>query len=614
MRTLDPTDQQCRPFHGHCGAAVAVILLLQLLLPSSADAYGPGTHVRLGEESANRIAQADPSLASLVSDPSARACFLYGAVFPDIRAVAGQLTSVTRLKRKLEAVALVKSVRFSTDDVATAFRSFGTHKSEFVLELVDSARLSGDSHKLAFALGNLAHVLQDKHAQVLLVPSLTQRLGCGDLGVEPTEDPQAAGSWYPGYENELVVEGFADLACSAQIATFVRDAPWLLDPNTATSYQRALTLRRFYHSVAASFARSRGRTPPTEQGILNAAKLLEVSATLYPLFGGHEPLADSVRRVVERYVELTVWGSLLNGVVQLVVQNLTGSQDLFDLVAPLIPMSFVAGQVGGQSPLAEILFAYSRGPAEVQRVRSKYGGNEEFQRLDTSGLLDLGTYLAVDWDPCHAMTVDGCTRTRASLFTDHTLWPTYRTSIMRSAAIRSLLRQSGAVPVAAAPDVLVYDLRYEDGTTGQGMREILVPADVGRQLQVEVELVGLSCAAEPRILRLRLRADTGAGTADPVLARNTELLPSSALSVTSYAHAPRPVVTLQWTVTDVAGADGIYAELDERRLSMFPDQSAVDRLLTTELSALTPLMAAGPHYAQHYATYGREMASLRFRR
>ena len=51
------------------------ILVPLLLAPLPASGYGVATHIWLVEELAPQLAAADPSLAFLVTDPDAQACF-----------------------------------------------------------------------------------------------------------------------------------------------------------------------------------------------------------------------------------------------------------------------------------------------------------------------------------------------------------------------------------------------------------------------------------------------------------------------------------------------------------------------------------------------------------
>jgi hypothetical protein len=600
-----------------CSAIGPIALLtvtLGALVGSSptAHAYGMATHAWLADEAADRLAQADPSLAFLAADPDAKACFRYGAMFPDVRSVVRQQHTFANLKQDLESLPLIDHVNLSVAGAQAAFATFNTHDSRFALHFIDQAQQSGDRYQLAFALGNLAHILQDKHSQVVLVPTLCQETHCGDLGVEPTEDPSAASRWYPGYENELVIEGFGDLARPHAAVEFLRDAPYRLHPNATVSHQRALVLRRAYHAAASSFVVSLGGTPPTEAGILNGAQILEASATVYPIFTGHFPLTDTMDLFLFRYVRLSWWAQLAHGVANQVTQNLTSSRTLLDLIAPLIPMSAVGSQIGGQNPLVEIMFAYGQGPSEQQRIDSVYHSNAEYQRLRQSGLLNRQIYQNLEYEPAHYMTVAGCTQLTRSAFTDDDLWPVYSRRVMRAAAVRSLLSRPGGLGAANAPELLIYDLRY-NASGGTTLSHVAVPGDVGQNVEVEVELFGATFSPEPRLVQVQVRADTGAGSLDPIVAEHTQLIPASALDLREYSHNPRPVITVGWTFRDIPSARGLYVEVSERQLSVFSDPQASDVLLTTELSGLAPMMA-GPHYSAHYATYSSELGSLPIRR
>lgn len=571
--------------------------------PRAAQAYGVATHAWLAEEAASRIAARDPSLAFLATDAEARACFVYGAMLPDMRSVAPQAPSFEQIRSQVLASGFVTDVRFQTTGVDTVFRGFDTHGSAFLLTLVDRARASGDRLKLAFALGNLAHVMQDKHAQVIHIPAYIQGQHCGDLGVEPCDDPATAASWYPGAENELFFEAAGDLVRPAATVAFLRDAPWRLASNPYDSYPRAVALRRFYWEAAAAYQASIGRTPPTEPAIQNACKIFEVSMTFYPLFTGHDDIDDSMRLFGDRYLVLTWWAAALTGVVQAITTNLTGGRDIFDILGPIV-LPQAGSQIGGRSAAAEIVFAHGRGGAEEQRVRAKYAANPEYARLVASGILDRATHAAQDYEGAHAFVVDACVRGGASLLTDDVRWPRYVKNVMRGAAIRSLLRASGADGIAEAPKLLVFSVEYRDAASAADLTEVRIPADVGRRLRVEAEFFGADPRPEARLVRVRLRAHTGAGPQDPVLASATRLIPARLLDVTAYGSVPRPVVAVEWPVADVPGAVGIYVEIDERRLVPERDDAAADLLLTTEMSRLAPLMQGRPHYDRHYATYG----------
>ncbi len=571
--------------------------------PREARAYGVATHAWLAEEAAQRIAARDPALAFLATDADARACFVYGAMLPDMRSTAPQAAAFDRVRSQVLASGFVTDVRFSTAGVDTVFRGFDTHGSAFLLSLVDRARASGDRLKLAFALGNLTHVMQDKHAQVFHIPAHIQGLHCGDLGVEPVEDPATAASWYPGAENELFFEAAGDLARPATTLAFVRDAPWRLASNPYDSYARALALRRFYWEGAAAFQSAQGRTPPTESAIQNACQIFEVSLTFYPLFTGHDDIADSMRLFGDRYLVLAWWAAALTGIVQAITTNFTGGRDLFDVIGPLV-LPQAGRQIGGRSPAAEIVFAHGRGGAEEQRVRAKYAANPEYARLLASGILERATHAAQDYEGAHVFAVDGCVRGGASLYTDDVRWPRYVKTVMRGAGIRSLLRASGADAVAEAPKLLVYAVDYRDAATGADLAEVRVPADVGKRLRVVAELFGADRRPEARLVRVRLRAHTGLGPQDPVLASVTRLIPARLLDLAAYGSVDRPAMAVEWTIADVPGAIGLYVEIDERRLAPERDDAAADLLLTTEMTRLAPLIQGRPHYDRHYATYG----------
>lgn len=579
-----------------------------------ATAYGVGTHAWIAEDAALRVAAADPSFSFLATDPDARACFVYGAMFPDMRSTGRQSAGFNLLKQKMLASGFVDDVLFSTDEVAATFALFDTHDGEWLLSFVEMARASGDRYKLAFALGNHAHQLMDKHAQIFAIPAHVQSLACGDLGVEPTEDPAAVGPWYAGYENELLFEGMGDFARSNATFEFVKNAPWRLAADPAASIRRSNELRHYYWESAVAWSTANGLAVPSEKGIKNGARVFELAMTFYAFFTAHEAIGDAMRSFVERYLDLTWWASALTGIVQLITNALTGGQDVFDLVGPLL-MPAIGGQLGGTSPLGEIMFYYGRrDQAEIQRLRATYAANAEFQRLDASGLLDPATYTdPVRYEPAHWFVVDGLTRGRASLITDDIRWPRYSREVMRGAGIRSLLRALSPDGAADAPGLLVHGIKYLDGATGAVMAEIALPGDVGRPFRTAVDLFGALPQPIPRIVRLRLRADTGAGAADPIVAESTALVPAALLDPRAYLTRERPVVAVDWTIADVPGARGFYVELDEPRLGP-PGDDAADALLTTEMSRLAPVMGAGPHYAVDYTTYAAHLGSIKARR
>jgi len=593
--------------------AIGLVIALAALLsaPRPALAYGVATHAWLAEEEANRLAAADPRLAFLVTDPEARACFLYGAIFPDMRSIARQVASFAPLKAQVLSTGFVASVKFSTDGVDTALANIDTHDCAWLLLLVDRAEASGDRMKHAFALGNLAHVMQDKYSQIVQIPERVQHLHCGDLGVEPAHDPAALGSWHPGVENELWFDGTGDFARPRANVMFVKDAPWRLGANPTVSYQRALALRKFWWQTAVGFITQSGRTPPSEQSVLNAAQLFELSLTFYGFFTGNEQIGDALRSFIDRYLVLHWWASALNGVVQAISVNLTSGGDVFAVFGP-IAQPFVGRQVGGRSVTGEILYASAQGGAEWARVLAKYAANPEFARLQASGLVDRATYAGMDYETAHAFAMDGLTRRGLSQFTDDAIWPRYSRRVMRASVVRSLLRASGADGVAEAPALLLWDLRAVDRATGAPFPEVRIPADQGKTLRVEVEMLGANDRPEARIVRVRLRADVGAGPAgDPVLASKTTIVPASTLALTSYGSIARPVVAAEWTIADVPGAAGVYFEVDERRLSPTKDEGAVDALFTTHPGAIAPLMQGRAHYAAHYGMYDKDMSSLR---
>jgi hypothetical protein len=583
--------------------------------PQTASAYGIATHAWLAEEAAHHLAAADPRFGFLVRDPVANACFRFGSFFPDMRSLVAQTSTMESLKAKVEGTVFVDRVRIDTTDVGTAFRGWNTHTCDFVLHLIEQARRTGDPDKLAFAYGNLAHVMQDKHAQVLHIPTHIQRGHTGDLGVEPAEDPAHTLGWYPGAECELVFEAMGDQVRPAATLDFMKHAPWRLDPDPNASYARAEALRAFYYDAVVSYHQGRGTTPPSRRAILNAAHLMEVSATLYPFITGHEELADVFRVFLDRYVRLSTLGALINGVAHSIVDNLTNGQtDLFTVVGEFIPIGAFGGQIGGSAPLTEIFFSVAQGATEEARVRQKYANNPEAQRLFQSDLLDHDLYRSTRYEVAHDFVVDGLVRGGASLLTDDVMWPRFERRVWRSAGIRSLLRASQQRDVAEAPELLVWDVRYRDAGTGQEVAELVTSRDAGKALRVEAELFGTSPEAPiARLVRVRLRADTGAGAADPILGEQTRLIPAVDLDPRRYGSRQRPVVTADWTVAAVSGAQGVYVEVDEVRVRPDRTSDVADRLFTTQLDALAPLMQGRPHYAQHYDTSNAQLGSLRVR-
>ena len=180
---------------------------------------------------------------------------------------------------------------------------------------------------------------------------------------------------------------------------------------------------------------------------------------------------------------------------------------------------------------------------------------------------------------------------------------------MRAAGIRSLLKALGPESAADAPAVLVFSLGYLDGSTGAPMTEVAFPRDVGRRLRATVELFGADVRPLPRIVRARLRADTGAGGADPILGERTVLVPAAGLDPRNYGSMDRPAVSVEWTVADVPGSVGFYVELDEKRLGG-PGDDAADPLLTTEMSRLQGVMGGRPHYVADYGTYAQFIGAI----
>jgi hypothetical protein len=592
---------------------LAIALALVTAAASPALAYGVATHAWLADQEATRLAQRDPSLQFLATDADARMCFVYGAVFPDIRSIARKPAGFDTLRQKLLSQSFVSDVRFSTDGVATAFTGVDTHSCDYVLSLVARAEASGDRYKKAFALGNLAHVMQDKHAQLFHIQSYIQGCTCGDLGVEPVQNPALVAGWHPGTENEVFFEAIGDMARPQATLERVRDLPWILHGNMTVAHNRALDLRHFYWEAVDAYARQTGVPPPTEAAVANAAQLFEVSLSFYATLAGAEPFADSGRRFVERYVVLQLWAQIIAGAAQAVATNLSGGQDLFDLLGPLV-LPQVAAQVGGQSPIGEIIFATGQGGAELAKVRAKYAANPEFVRLDASGLLERSTYLATSYDCAHEIVLDGLLRRTASRYTSDVIWPRYSTAAMRAAATRSLLRAGTPETTANAPGLLVWEVRFVDAATGAPLTEVVLPGDVGRRVRAEVELFGTDTTPVPRLVRLRLRADTGAGAGDPLVATESAIVSAAHLDLRTYGTQPRPVVFAEWTVADVPGARGVHIELDERRLSPVRDESAADALLITDTTRLAPWIAGRAHYDRNYDPYAGDLAGLKVRR
>src|SRR5262249_25954797 len=155
---------------------------------------------------------------------------------------------------------------------------------------------------------------------------------------------------------------------------------------------------------------------------------------------------------------------------------------------------------------------------------------------------------------------------------DDVRWPRYSSGPMPPAAIRSLLRATGADGVAESPALLVFGARFVDPATGAGVPEVRIPADVGRPLRIEVEGYGTEPDPIARLVRVGLRGDQSGGIGDPVVAAESALVPAAALDPRSYLSAPRPVVALDWVAADVPGAVGLYIDVDERRLSPVRDE------------------------------------------
>ena len=59
--------------------------------------------------------------------PDAHGCFLYGAIFPDMRSTARQHAAFEELKRKALATGFVESVDYDTAEVDVAFADLDTH-------------------------------------------------------------------------------------------------------------------------------------------------------------------------------------------------------------------------------------------------------------------------------------------------------------------------------------------------------------------------------------------------------------------------------------------------------------------------------------------------------
>lgn len=581
-------------------------LLLVLAWASPAAAWGPGTHMEIAERALSQLAR-QPQYGFLATDADARAAFLYGAIFPDLREVPSLAPDLDRLIQRVEASSAVDRVLLSTQGVLPF--GFDTHDTPLALAVVDAARASGDRYFLAFALGCLSHIAADKHAQGVAIPFYMARTDCGDLGIGPVETGGAQG-WYPGTEVETVVEGLTDMRLPDARIGEVMDAHrrlarrWSL-LGAVWSQARAFDLHTRYYRAVRDILRSRGSAPAiTEQGFLNTCRLFEAVRVFYPFATARESMESGAQRFAHRYVDLSWWASALRFLGRFIVGLLTlGQVDIERVViGALIPRAQIS-QALGQAPVADVVFGWTHG--DRAGVTARHGGNDEFQRLLGSGLLEPRN-LDMPLDLGVAMVADLCGRGAASRFADDADWRVYDTRTIRAAAGRSLGHRVPGGGYARLPSVLVSGLAFRDAQTGAPLSQVTL-ADAGRTVRAEATIFATEVLPSwtlggGAVFEIAIVADDIAGP-DRVLASRIVSIPAAAFAPGAYGLAGRPTLAVEASLP-IGPADRGYAVLV---------RYGGEILFTSDWDAVAPLAAGRPHYDANYGSYAVEMGSLAVR-
>ncbi|MEZ0228327.1 MAG: hypothetical protein ACAI25_06855, partial [Planctomycetota bacterium] len=382
-------------------APIATLLLT--LAAGPALGHGYSTHAHLSREVAKQL-RSDAKYGFIDKDEGLRNCFVWGSVFPDLvnvaDAVGGNGGKIDSVRAKVESYAAVKKLDISGQDVK-AF-GFHTHDRAFALFLVEKAEQQGDPAFLAFALGNLVHLTQDHHEEMILHPYYMVRSGSGDLATSVLRDPAALAHWGPGSEIGSIFAAMSGALRTKDEACGVRDLPRKLVASgsiftrTTRSIARAAELKHRYYLVAKEWREVKLQNPGfmTELGFQNTVRLHEVVLTVAPYTEGKEDAGKLARVFVDRYVDLAWWADALLFVGNTFTRLVTlGQLDLFKLVAACANADRrVAPAMAGADAVGDITFAFLHGGAAEKDLRAELANNIEFQRLLASGLLDKGTY------------------------------------------------------------------------------------------------------------------------------------------------------------------------------------------------------------------------------
>jgi hypothetical protein len=569
----------------------------------------------MSDRAARDIGAADPRYGFLASDAGLRECFVWGSVFPDIRAVPAAAASFDRLKARVEALSFVKQVRLSSQDVKPL--GFDTHDRAFCEFLVGEAEASGHRPFLAFALGHLSHVVEDVHSQTAIVPHHMARTGAADLGIRPCESAAGLAAWGPGSEAEGIVEAMLDARLTAADARRVRELGQRLSSQGSVvrrlsdSLRREAEVKHLYWLAAKKYHdQVLGRSGfISEAGFQNSARLFEATLVFYAYGLGKESLGDAARVFQSRYIDLRWWAAALTTVGNWLVNIFTlGQRSIYDLVAGLaLDPADVRSAAAGADPSGEVIFAFLHGGDEERRLRARLAGNVEFQRLLASGLLDRAGY-ASPLEVGAAWVADAARRRGASRFTDPARWSVWDRKVLMAGGLGGLAKLAGG-PFAAEPAILVSRARFLDPASGAEVRELLYPRDIGKALRLEVEVFAPVADAQAilagRDIEARVLLDLSrAQGQDPVHARLARRLSPTELNPVAYGSLPRPVLTLDLQAPADAGQAGLYVEVASARGVFF----------TSGMRHLAAVTAGRPHYARDYAEYGPYPPSVRIRR
>jgi hypothetical protein len=566
-----------------------LILIIICAAATPALAYGPATHSAVSAEAARRLAR-DPRFAFLAR-PELEACVRWGATFPDVRemeaAVARGGARFEAAKKKLEATIFVERVDLSTDEVVPL--GFDTHDRAFALFLLEKADASGDLSFRAFAMGWLAHIAEDVHAKVFLMPHVAAATGAADVGLRPVEDPAAP--WSAGEDLDQVFNTVNDARRPAADAVFLRDARARIAPGSPSDVlHRVWLAMKEWHDAKLGLAGF-----ISERGFRNLAELWQAALVAYPYGIGRESAGGASRELVRRYVVLPWWVKAIEEALDILTRVFTLDRlDIFRAATCVAHADRRVESALASDPVYDVIWGALHGDASA---RARHASNVELQRLVASGLLDPTTYATLPEDDAAELARALVADRGASRWADPAQWPVFDLFTFQAGAVGGLCELMGpGSGYREEPGLSVFRARFVDPATALDVTRLKYPDDVGRALRLEVELfapVADALAAQGRDVTVAVKEDRGLGRANPEVARATAHVPGSQLVPTLYGTTPRPKLALDLVAPADAGEVGLYLELDAGRGVFF----------TSDASPFAALTAGRPQYAKIYATY-----------